>query len=298
MDTFLSEFVKFHFDNVFYEEPKSFPPFKIIQVGDIDTYSGYECRKHTQVANEITYIVSGNAKVVCGDKTYLCKSGDLVFNPVGTTHAIKSSDEHSLRYYYIAFEVWDIGNDIEKKLYDFFKNFGGGFASADRVIAQTFQDIFLNLYGEDEFSNIIVTDSIRKLLIYTLRSLEGRGNRVYVPDVRFGKKRTISRICSFIDSSIEDISVLKKLPKKFGYSYSYLSSFFSKSMGISLKSYVLINRHKRECELLAGGLSVTEVADRMGYSSIHAFSNAFTSREGMSPSAYAKQNCNKESKDS
>ena len=114
MDTFLSEFVKFHFDNVFYEEPKSFPPFKIIQVGDIDTYSGYECRKHTQVANEITYIVSGNAKVVCGDKTYLCKSGDLVFNPVGTTHAIKSSDEHSLRYYYIAFEVWDIGNDIEK----------------------------------------------------------------------------------------------------------------------------------------------------------------------------------------
>lgn len=298
MDNFLSDFVKFHFDNVFYEEPKSFPPFKIIQVGDIDTYSGYVCRRHTQIANEITYIVSGNAEVVCGEKTYSCKSGDLIFNPIGTLHAIKSADGHSLRYYYIAFEISDKQGDVEKMLYDFFDSFGGGCASADRAIAQTFQDIFLNIYGEDEFSNVIVCDSVRKLLIYTLRSLEGRGNRVYVPDVRFGKKRTISRICSFIDSSIEDISVLKKLPKKFGYSYSYLSSFFSKSMGISLKNYVLMNRHKRECELLSSGLSVTEVAERMGYSSIHAFSNAFSSREGISPSTYAKQNSNKESKGS
>ena len=33
--------------------------------------------------------------------------------------------------------------------------------------------------------------------------------------------------------------------------------------------------------------SVTEVAERMGYSSIHAFSNAFSAREGVSPSVYA-----------
>ena len=161
--------------------------------------------------------------------------------------------------------------------------------TADRSIPHTFHDIFLNLYGKDEFSSVIVTDSIRKLLIYVLRSLSGEANRVYVPDLRFGKKRTVAQICSFIDSNVEDINVLKKLPQRFDYSYSHISSFFSKSMGLSLKEYFLMSRHRRACELLRSGMAVTAAAERMGYSSIHVFSKAFSTRENISPSAYAQK---------
>ncbi len=283
----MADFVKFHFDNGFYEKPKDFLPFNIIQVGDIDTYSGFTCQRHIQIADEITYIVRGNANILCGDKTYFCKTGDIIFNPKGHAHAIDSADGHSLRYYYLAFDIIDDTNSCEQMLTKFFKNAqNGGCAQADRSIPHTFHDIFLNLYGKDEFSETIVADSIRKLLIYALRSLQGTANRVYVPDVRFGKKRTVAQICSFIDSSVEDISALKKLPEKFGYSYSHISSFFSKSMGLSLKEYFLMSRHRRACELLRSGMSVTAVAERMGYSSIHVFSKAFAAREGVSPSAY------------
>ncbi len=282
----MADFVKFHFDNTFYDEPISFSPYSIVQVGDIDTYSGFKCVKHTQVAHEITYIVRGNANMLCDDKTYFCKTGDLIFNPKGTAHAIDSADGHSLRYYYIAFDITDTSDECEKRLAEFFNNAKAGCMTADRSIPHTFHDIFLNLYGKDEFSSNIVADSIRKLLIYALRSIEGNANRVYVPDVRFGKKRTVAQICSFIDSSVEDIDVLKKLPEKFGYSYSHISSFFSKSMGLSLKEYFLLSRHRRACELLRSGMSVTAVAERMGYSSIHVFSKAFTAREGVSPSVY------------
>lgn len=284
----MADFVKFHFDNTFYDKPMSFSPFSIVQVGDIDTYSGYKCVKHTQIAHEITYIVRGNATMLCDDKTYLCKTGDLIFNPKGTAHAIDSADGHSLRYYYIAFDITDTSGDCEQRLADFFKIAKGACVQADRSMPHTFHDIFLNLYGKDEFSQTIVTDSIRKLLIYALRSLEGTANQIYVPDIRFGKKRTVAQICSFIDSNIEDISVLKKLPEKFGYSYSHISSFFSKSMGLSLKEYFLMSRHRRACELLRSGMSVTAVAERMGYSSIHVFSKAFALREGVSPSIYIR----------
>lgn len=285
----MADFVKFHFDNAFYDKPMSFSPFSIVQVGDIDTYSGYKCVKHTQIAHELTYIVRGNATMLCDDKTYLCKTGDLIFNPKGTAHAIDSADGHSLRYYYIAFDITDTSGDCERRLADFFNTAKGACVQADRSVPHTFHDIFLNLYGKDEFSHTIVTDSIRKLLIYALRSLEGAANQVYVPDVRFGKKRTVAQICSFIDSNIEDISVLKKLPEKFGYSYSHISSFFSKSMGLSLKEYFLMSRHRRACELLRSGMSVTAVAERMGYSSIHVFSKAFSNRENISPIAYAQK---------
>lgn len=286
----MADFVKFHFDNTFYDEPMLFLPYSLVQVGDIDTYSGFKCVHHTQIAHEITYIVRGNANILCGDKTYLCKTGDIIFNPKGTVHAIDSADGHSLRYYYMAFDIADCTNECEQQLSNFFGVACPSCAVADRSIPHTFHDIFLNLYGKDEFSENIVSDSIRRLLIYALRSLKGQANPVYVPDVRFGKKRTVAQICSFIDSNVEDINALKKLPQKFDYSYSHISSFFSKSMGLSLKEYFLISRHRRACELLRSGMTVTAVAERMGYSSIHVFSKAFASREGVSPTAYLQKN--------
>lgn len=282
----MADFVKFHFDHTFYDKPIVFSPYSLVQVGDIDTYSGFKCEKHTQIAHELTYIVRGNANILCGDKTYLCKTGDIIFNPKGSLHAINSADGHSLRYYYIAFDIVDKDNECEGRLADFFDNTNPYCEVADRSIPHTFHDIFLNLYGKDDFSGTIVADSIRKLLIYALRSLSGEANRIYVPDIRFGKKRTVAQICSFIDSNVEDINVLKKLSKKFDYSYSHISSFFSKSMGLSLKEYFLMSRHRRACELLQSGMTVTAVSERMGYSSIHVFSKAFSIREGMSPSAY------------
>ncbi len=284
--------VKFHFDNVFYDKPKVFAPYSVYQVGDIDTYSGFKCRPHRQIADEITYIVNGNANVLCGDKTYQCRAGDVIFNPKGSMHAIDSADGQTLRYYYITFDIIDTNSVVEKMLYDMFEKTAAGCNHADRSISHTFHDIFLNLHSSDEFSDIIISDSIRKLLIYTLRSLEGRANNIYIPDMRFGKKRTVAQICSFIDDNVEDIGLLKKLPEKFGYSYSHISAFFSKSMRLSLKEYFLMSRHRRECELLRGGMTVTAVADKMGYSAIHVFSKAFTAREGISPSAYAEKNKN------
>ena len=72
----MADFVKFHFDNVFYDKPIQFFPYSVVQVGDIDTYSGFKCEKHIQVVDEITYIVRGNANILCGDKKYSCKAGD------------------------------------------------------------------------------------------------------------------------------------------------------------------------------------------------------------------------------
>lgn len=285
----MADFVKFHFDNVFLDEPMLFLPYSLVQVGDIDTYSGYKCEQHTQWSHEITYIVSGSANILCGDKTHLCKAGDIIFNPKGTEHAIHCIDGKSLRYYYIAFDIVECENNCEKKLAEFFNSIQPTFVVGDRSIVHTFHDIFLNLYGDDEFSGAIVSDGIRKLLIYALRSLKGEANRVYLQDLRFGKKRTVAQICSFIDSNVEDIDALKKLPQMFDYSYSHISSFFSKSMGLSLKEYFLMSRHRRSCELLLRGMTVTAVAERMGYSSIHVFSKAFSARENISPSAYVQK---------
>ncbi len=284
-----TECIKYQFENWFMDNPIDLGEFKIRQVGEIDTLPGFELSLNTKLCNEITYIVNGEAEIVCDDETYICRAGDVVFNVKGTNHAIKNLDGKALRYYYISFDIDKNHSPSSKLLFEFFENLKSTAVAADKSIPNAFQDIFTNLYEEDILSRELLIDGVRKVLICALRSFEGKANNSYVPDARFDKKRILSQICSYLNANVEDINALKKLPEKFGYSYSYLSAFFSKSMGVSLKNYFLTTRHDFECELLKSGLSVTAVAEKMGYSSIHAFSNAFTAREGKSPSLYSEK---------
>ncbi len=284
-----TEFIKYQFENYFAENPVETGPFKIYQVGEIDTLPGFELEPSIKLFDEITYIVNGEAEITCDDEVYICKSGDVIFNPKGTKHAVKNLEGKPLRYYYISVDINKGFSRSEEMLFEFFKTLKSSVVMADKSIPNAFQDVFTNLYEEDALSKSLTTDAVRKILICAMRSFEGKANHVYVPDARFDKKRIMVQMCSYLNTNVEDINALKKLPEKFGYSYSYLSAFFSKSMGISLKNYFLATRHSYECELLKSGLSVTAVSEKMGYSSIHAFSNAFTAREGKSPSLYAEK---------
>lgn len=287
--TLTTEFIKYQFENWFMEKPLELAPFKVCQVGEIDTLPGFELGASIKQCNEITYIVSGEAEVICGDDTYVCKAGDVVFNSMGTKHAIKNLGDKPFRYYYISVEIDKNYSKTENILCNFFESLTSKVVTADKSIPNAFQDVFTYLYEDDPLSRSLLIDGIRKILICAMRSFEGKANHAYVPDARFDKKRIMAQICSYLNTNVEDINSLKKLPEKFGYSYSYLSAFFSKVMGVSLKNYFLTTRHNYECELLKSGLSVTAVAEKMGYSSIHAFSNAFSAREGKSPSLYAEK---------
>ncbi len=287
--TLTTEFIKYQYENWFMEKPLEVAPFKICQVGEIDTLPGFELRPNIKLCNEITYIVSGEAEIVCGDETHICKAGDVVFNAIGTKHAIKNISEKSFRYYYLSVEIDKTFSETEKILREFFDQLSSTVVTADKSIPNAFQDVFTYLYEDDALSRSLLTDGIRKVLICAMRSFEGKANHSYVPDARFDKKRIMAQICCYLNTNVEDINALKKLPEKFGYSYSYLSAFFSKVMGVSLKNYFLTTRHNYECELLKSGMSVTAVSEKMGYSSIHAFSNAFSAREGKSPSCYAEK---------
>lgn len=277
--------IRYHFDNPMFEAPKKYGPFRVVQFGEINVLQGYHCSHHIQLVDEVTYIVSGSVLFICDGVPYTVRAGDIIFNPKGTAHEIKAINNSASRYYYIGFSIEDESNQAEKSLSEFFKVGKPFVISGDRSVMHAFRDIFLNTLNQDDFSERLITDAIRKLLVSTMRSAFDR-KFVLNHEQSSDKTRTLSSICYYIDHNAEDINVLKKLPQKFGYSYSYISSVFSKSLGLSLKEYHLLSRHKRECELLKEIGNVTEVADRMGYGSIHAFSHAFKSREGVSPKAY------------
>ena len=75
-----------------------------------------------------------------------------------------------------------------------------------------------------------------------------------------------------------------------GKSYSHLSKLFSKHEGTTLEKHYIQWRIERVKELLDNDeLNVSEIAAKLGYSSVHYLSTQFKKVTGMSVSTYRKE---------
>lgn len=77
------------------------------------------------------------------------------------------------------------------------------------------------------------------------------------------------------------------LSEKLGMDYNYLSAIFSAVEGITIEKYLILQRIERVKELLAyDELSVNEIADKLGYSSVQHLSQQFKKATGLTPSQF------------
>lgn len=88
------------------------------------------------------------------------------------------------------------------------------------------------------------------------------------------------------DPSLNNIALAEKM----GVSEVYLRRLFVAHCGTSPKQYILDLRVEKAKQLLSDHLyTVTEVAEKCGFSSVYHFCRVFKQRTGMTPSEYAAQ---------
>lgn len=92
---------------------------------------------------------------------------------------------------------------------------------------------------------------------------------------------------SYADAELSNTSVAAR----FQISEVYLRKLFLNKYGIPPHQYLLAYRLDRAKQLLAeGDLSVTEIAELCGFSSVYHFSRTFKSRVGDTPTEYIRKN--------
>ena len=102
-------------------------------------------------------------------------------------------------------------------------------------------------------------------------------------------KNIIVRLVHHSDEATDkNLSVV--LTAELPHDYSFLSNLFSEEEGMTIEKFHIAQRIERTKELLLyGEMTLTQIADQLGYSSVAYLSNQFKKVSGQTPSAYRQQ---------
>lgn len=101
------------------------------------------------------------------------------------------------------------------------------------------------------------------------------------------KRLVIARVRSDASGSSLKEKLSVYLAREVGMEYSGLSKLFSSVEGLTIERYYNLQRIERAKELLVyDELSVSQIADQLGYSSVHHLSNQFNQFVGHSASHF------------
>ena len=105
-------------------------------------------------------------------------------------------------------------------------------------------------------------------------------------------KNTIVDLVHYSDEQLKT-NLSEHISQLLHHDYNYLSNLFSEVEGTTIEKYFISQKIEKVKELLKyDELSLSEIADHMGYSSVAYLSNQFKKQTGLTPTFYKslKQN--------
>lgn len=101
-------------------------------------------------------------------------------------------------------------------------------------------------------------------------------------------KNTIVDLVHYTDE-LPKVNFSDFLSDKLDYNYTYLANLFSETEGTTIEHFIILNKIERVKELIIyNELTLTEIANKLHYSSVAHLSNQFKKITGLTPSFFKK----------
>lgn len=121
------------------------------------------------------------------------------------------------------------------------------------------------------------------LLTYGLELMEDKKS-IFIEKI----KNIIIEMVHYSDEPLK-VNFSDYLSEKLNYDYNYISQLFSEVKGTTIEHYIISHKIERAKELLIyNELTLTEIADKLHYSSVAHLSHQFKKVTGLTPSFFKK----------
>jgi len=145
--------------------------------------------------------------------------------------------------------------------------------------------------GKPSFGHDIEIRARAALLLVELNRLV---SEFHAQSGKKSRPKLVENIVDYIAEHLTESITLEILANQFFISSKYISSVFHKSMGMTLREYIITKRVEYAKKLLSEGKNVSEACELSGFGDYSNFIRTFTLIAGISPGKYARQQANEE----
>ncbi len=247
---------------------------------------------------ELLVIQQGHANLEWLGQLYTVEEPAAFLLSPNSPHKLLSSST-SLRYLYVEFEIIDATifpalpqllqwNSLQGRM-ETMQSEVELFRQSMQVLEQLVKQY---AHEKSPLLEEALMNDIRKAIVL-VRYLLDNANRMegYIESVQQSQYRTIEAIMRYMESHYREELSLQHLSDLVHLNGSYLIRLFKKLQGKTPFHYLSALRMNAATSYLQNSsLSIQDIAQASGYSSLHYFSQAFKLKNGMSPSEWRDRN--------
>ena len=248
---------------------------------------GYHFKGERHQFFELTYVDTGVLHTEVDGVPYTLGEKDMIIYGPGQFHA-QHTDDETVSYVTIMFNMENISPDLPDNWYDVLINRVFPYTKKTYTLIKTLvQESSAGAPYTDSLMHCLLTETIIRLLqgayIVPIAQPASVVRQNY-------QEELFDRIIAFVESKIYEPLTVADICQQFSISRSTLQILFKSAVNQSPKKYISDMKLERSCQMLRENkYTISEISLKLGYSSIHYFSNAFNQKYHISPSEYAKR---------
>ncbi len=254
----------------------------------------YETFKDKHEFRELVYADNGEIMVESENYNGLLKKGHFIIHKSGEIHSLSCTEEVAPNVIIIGFEC------ITPELDIFSYETNLMTENCQRLLADVVKEgrtVFLPPYDQPNLKDMkkrknypFGADQMIKLKLETfLIELVRNKDSVSLNEGKGGVNSKLGEIYSYINENFKEKITLNELCFLCGTNKTTLCYEFKKAYGDTVINYINRLKIKEAKKLLREGkLNLTQIAENVGFSTVHYFSRMFKQCEKMSPTDYIK----------
>jgi AraC-like DNA-binding protein/mannose-6-phosphate isomerase-like protein (cupin superfamily) len=245
----------------------------------------WQVRPHYHDHFELCYVDEGEGWFAIDDFAYAVKKGDLFLTKPWEIHHGTARGDTPYRLYYLGFEL-DTMSHLETDYYQL--GIHRVCPDPQETIRHAFHEMFTELQQGQMHAREMIQSLFLRLLVSALRLYEQIGQ---MEDRRHALLSPIIReVLNYIHAARGSEDTIDTLAEKVHLSHSHLAREFQRCMGVSLGHYMrTVCLQWSKLYLRETAASISQIAERLHFPSIHTFSLFFKRHTGFSPQEYRKQ---------
>ncbi len=243
---------------------------------------------------ELVYVDRGSINAYSEDKEFLLKSGDIIFHKPNEWHNLLADGTHVSNVVVVTFIsnsrcMKHFNNRIQKAKDSQRELLSKIISESTKLFKTPLDDPFTLKYEKNEKCPFASEQLIRLYLVELLISIIRDDSRnLQTAFMQNTSNRLVNDVTDFLNSHLSEKITVSDVEKFAKVSRTALESAFKATVGMGVIDYYI--KMKIECAkkyIREDSYNITQIADILGYESIHYFSRQFKKITKMSPKEYS-----------